>query len=136
MKMSDAFPSKFLKAADLQGRHVDVEISHVEMEDLGDDTKPVVYFVGKTKGLVLNKTNGSTIADDYGDESDAWVGRIITLFATKVDYQGKRTDAIRVSIPRDTKVDTPAPAQPKTTPKKAAAAPVKNGVDDDQVIPF
>ena len=45
MKMSEEFPSKFLKAADLQGREVRVLMSNVEREKIGDDTKPVLHEV-------------------------------------------------------------------------------------------
>ena len=51
MRISGAFPSPYLKAADLQGRRVPVKILRVEMQDFGDEAKPVVYFEGKSKGL-------------------------------------------------------------------------------------
>ena len=49
MKMSEEFPSKYLKAADLQGREVRVTMAHVEREKIGDDAKPVLYFKAKPK---------------------------------------------------------------------------------------
>lgn len=97
MRMSEAFPSNYLKADDLKGRSVKVTIESVTMEKIGDDQKPVLHFVGKDKGLVLNKTNGNRIAEAVGsDETDDWENWTITLYACKVDYQGKRVDAIRV----------------------------------------
>jgi hypothetical protein len=44
MKMSDAFPSKYLKAEDVGNKEVSVEISSIEMEEVGEDKKrkPVV----------------------------------------------------------------------------------------------
>ena len=68
MRVSQAFPSNYLKAADLQGRNVPVTMNRVEMEDIGGDHKPVVYFNGKDKGVVLNKTNANNIAQLYGDD--------------------------------------------------------------------
>ena len=101
MKIGEAFPSKYLKAADLQGRDVPVRIARVDMEDIGDeDHKPVVYFEGKARGLVLNKTNANTIATMYGDDTDAWAGKTITLITAQVDFQGKSVEAIRVKIQR------------------------------------
>ena len=47
MDINAAFPSRWLKAADLKGKKVAVVISGVEMEDVGDKDegdKPVVYF--------------------------------------------------------------------------------------------
>ena len=57
MDINAAFPGEFLKAADLQGRQAAVVIDRVEMQKVGDDHKPVAYFQGKDRGLVLNKTN-------------------------------------------------------------------------------
>lgn len=118
MKMSDAFPSKYLKCSDLQGRTVTATISHTEMESVGDDNKPVLYFKGKEKGLVLNKTNAGVIADMYGDDSDGWQGKGISLRPTRVDFQGKRVDAIRVEF-----IQPPAKAEPK--------APLKTEMNDE-----
>ena len=67
MRVSAAFPSPYLKASDLQGRRIPVKILRVEMQELGDELKPVVYFEGKAKGLVLNKTNANTISAAKGD---------------------------------------------------------------------
>lgn len=101
MLISQAFPSKFLKAADLQGKTVRAVMQHVEMQDVGDDEfKPVLFFQGKAKGLVLNKTNANNIALIYGDETSDWFGHELLLYPTMVDYQGRSVDAIRVRAPR------------------------------------
>lgn len=99
MKMSEEFPSKYLKATDLQNREVKVTMAHVEREKIGDDFKPVLYFKGKEKGIVLNKTNAGTIVDAYGDDSDDWVDQELILFSVMVDFQGKVGPAIRCRIP-------------------------------------
>ncbi len=97
MKIGTAFPSNFLKAEDLRGRAVKVVIDSVTEEKIGEDRKPVLHFAGKDKGLVLNKTNAARITEALGsDETNDWEGATITLYATKVEYQGKRVDAIRV----------------------------------------
>lgn len=96
MNVNEAFPSDYLKAADLQGREVPVIINQVQMETIGSDHKPVLYFMGKQKGIVLNKTNSMNIASVYGPETEAWTGKPLILFAAWVDYQGKSVQAIRV----------------------------------------
>lgn len=117
MKISDAFPAAYLKVTDLQGRRVTVTIDHVDMEDIGDDHKPVAYFAGKSKGLVLNRTNANMIVEIVGsEETDGWKGHAIVLFATKVDFQGRRVDAIRVDRPT-------AAAALKTVGKRAVLPP-------------
>jgi arabinogalactan endo-1,4-beta-galactosidase len=123
MKMSEEFPSKYLKAADLQGREVRVIMQNVEREKIGDDTKPVLYFKGKDKGVVLNKTNAGTISDAYGDDSDDWFDQPLILFSVMVDFQGKVGPAIRCRVP--TAKDNKAAA--------AKADPISSGPAQRQV---
>lgn len=139
MKMSEMFPSKYLTAADLQGKQRRLTIKTIEREDLGEQTKSVIYFSQTKKGLVLNKTNGSEIADSYGDESDGWIGRDITLSPARVPFQGKMVDAIRVSIPA-APIEKSRVAKPKhdeRNPPDYDQAPqhtLANELDDE--IPF
>jgi arabinogalactan endo-1,4-beta-galactosidase len=100
MRISGAFPSDYLKAADLDGRNVRAVMSHVEMRDIGGDHKPILFFQGKEKGMVLNKTNANNIAALYGDDTEDWNGKEIVLFEAMVDYQGKTVAAIRVRAPQ------------------------------------
>lgn len=58
--ISTAFSSKYVKVADLKGKQVKAVVSHVTMETFGNDELPVLYFNGKEKGIVLNKTNAKT----------------------------------------------------------------------------
>ena len=107
MRVSNAFPSNFLRVDDLQNRRVKLPIERVAMEKVGGDDKPVVYFRGKDRGLVLNKTNAAMIEEITGkDEMDDWAGTEIVLYPARVDFQGKRVPAIRVDYVTDNK---PAP---------------------------
>ena len=126
MKISAAFPSKYLRAADLEGRQVTVEIANVELEEVGtgEEPKPVLYFQGKAKGVVLNKTNAHTLSAVYGDDTDYWIGQGVTLFSAHVDFQGRLVEAIRVKIP-------PRKIEKKIAPSKAAVEAI-----DDDPIPF
>ena len=128
MRISSAFPSEYLRAPDLQGREVLVVIERCEMKDFGDDCKPTLYFRGKSKGLPLNKTNSATIAEVLGDETDGWVGEPIVLYPTKVDYQGKRVDAIRVKVPTrkqrsEAPIERTPPPAPQGRPVRPSATP-------------
>lgn len=110
MNINSAFPSNYLKAADLQGRRIAVTIDRVVMEDIGGEHKPVVFFQGKDRGMVLNKTNAQMIAELAGaEETDEWSGVKIVLYPTKTDFQGKRVDAIRVNAAVAAPVVKPAP---------------------------
>ncbi len=80
------------------------------------EVKPVLYFDGGQKGLVLNKTNATAIAEDYGDNTEAWPGRDIVLFIQKVTFQGKLMPAIRVRVqatPQPVVQHAPAPPAPE-----------------------
>ena len=134
MLMSEAFPSEYLRAADLKDQNVRVIISHIEMRDVGDDNKPVLFFQNKEKGLVLNKTNGNNIAILYGDDTDDWSGKEIVLYPTMVDFQGRSVSAIRVRgiQPKDRKSTNAASA---TNQQLSAPAQKTSSAVDDK-IPF
>ena len=122
MKISEEFPSNYLRAVDLQGREIKVIMQNVERVKLGDDTKPTVYFKGRDKGLVLNKTNSTAIADAYGDDTDDWMDQPLILFTVMVDFQGKVGPAIRVRAP--TAKDSKASA-------RVSVISPSNDMDDD-----
>ena len=130
MRISNAYPSTYLKAADLQDRNVTVIIDKIVMEDIGGDHKPVMYFQGKEKGLVLNKTNANNISYAYGDETDDWPGRELVLYPTIVDFQGRSVDAIRVKVP----AKRAAAASPAAPPQHDR--PARSPAEMDDEIPF
>jgi hypothetical protein len=111
------FPTKYIKAADLNGQDAPLQIAGLTMEEVDEgEQKPVVRFVNHPQGLVLNKTNALVIAEMYGDDYDRWSGRTITLYATKCDMAGKRVDCIRVR--------SGMPQQPPVGPNFAQMPPV------------
>ncbi|HUW11254.1 MAG TPA: hypothetical protein VM537_16105 [Anaerolineae bacterium] len=123
MKVGEAFTGSYLKAANILGKRVGVTIDRVVAETVGEDTKPVVYFKGKELGLVLNVTNANMIAEIAGDdEMDNWAGTKLVLYSCKVDYQGKRVDAIRVDHPG--------------VPAKPVPPPVPTSEFEDDEAPF
>lgn len=102
MKLSDAFPSNYLAKEDLPpaGQSKTFTIRDVLMETMPGETKeekPVMYFSDEEKSFVLNITNFNLIAEIYGDDSDNWRGRQITLHIDpNIQYAGKRVGGIRV----------------------------------------
>lgn len=133
MKVSDAFPSNYIKAADLNGKAAVAVIDRTEFEMIGDDKKMIVYFQGKEKGLVCNKTNANTIASLYGDDTDDWQGREIVLFEAYVDFQGKSVPAVRVRAPKKQSAQQSAQQHPagRQQPARQQAAD-----DMNDEIPF
>ena len=112
--VSDAFPSNFLKAADLNNRTVKVAIDKVVFEEIGQnkDRKPVVYFADVKKGLVLNKTNAEQIGAVHGQELEGWAGKEIELFSMMVPFNGQNVAAIRVRAVAEAAVTETPPARP------------------------
>jgi hypothetical protein len=115
MRTGAAFPSKNLKQEDIGDKHVRVVMARVVVETVGQgddqEQKPVLYFKGHDKGLVLNRTNADTITDIVGtDEMDDWGGKAIVLYVDRnVMMGGKRVGGIRITAPPNGK---PAPAPP------------------------
>ena len=57
----------------------------------------VAYFEGANqKPMVLNKTNCKTIGKLYGDFTEAWTGKQITIKSERVKAFGEVVDALRV----------------------------------------
>lgn len=108
VNINDQFPSKYLKASDLNGQMVKVGISDVKSEEIGGSPKMVMYFAGKQKGMVLNKTNAQILAEQFGDETDNWAGATIEIFSMKVPYEGRMVDGLRVRIPPQPRQAAPA----------------------------
>jgi hypothetical protein len=152
MKISEEFTSKYLKAADLGGKEVRVIMQHVEKEKLGDDMKLALYFKGKDKAVILNKTNANTIADAYGDDSEDWFDQPLILFSVMVDFQGKVGPAIRCRVPtakdnksaprREANADAPRRAPRDDDfpgdrdPISSGRAPARNRELDDEIPDF
>ena len=86
MRVSEKYSGRFLKAADLQGRELHVQIAQVaEDVEVGKDKEPkdVLLFFDQKKGLVLNSTNAQILGEVLGDNSDDWLGARIVLYPTE-----------------------------------------------------
>ncbi len=97
-----AFPSKYLRVADLKDSDLTLRINEVAMETIQgkEEPRPVVYFHSDdghaTKPLVLNKTNGFAIAELYGYECDQWGDQSLILFPSTTQFMGETVPCIRV----------------------------------------
>lgn len=102
MKLNEMFPSNLLKAQDVTdaGGEMPLTISKIDMKDFDGDNgakerKPIIFFAND-KQMVCNKTNGTTLGEMFGNETDDWIGKEITLIVQSVDFAGKSTPAIRI----------------------------------------
>jgi len=108
---------KYVGAWDLEGRDVTLTITRVEAAKIksqrGEEQKPVIWFKGTAKALIANVTNCKTIAAMYGNKTEDWIGKRITLYATTTNAEGgKEVECVRIrpGIPRGK--DSPPPQEP------------------------
>ena len=117
----------YIKAEDLAGKAVRVTIERVSIEEIKSDGKTekklVAHFVGKDKGLVLNRTNADTLNEIFGtDDYDEWIGSIV-LFPDTTKFGGKTVPCVRL---RSNNGSAPVAPPPPVDPEQVT--------DDD--IPF
>lgn len=146
MKINEAFPSKYLSSKDLNGQTYQLPIASITQEEINDNggkkLKPVVYFRGAQKGMILNRTNAEAISMVLGDETNDWIGHKLELFSMRVQGPNGMTDGLRcrVILPQA------APVQRQSAPEiaRAVAGPLTQvgsgglggGDDLSDSIPF
>lgn len=99
----DMMDSDYLFAADLRGKDRTVTIAKVTAGQLvgsgGKKTrKPLVYFAESSTGkpLGMNTTNCRTVATLYGNDTEGWIGKKITLYPTTTSVGGETVECIRI----------------------------------------
>jgi hypothetical protein len=97
------FDSAYVGNWDLQGRDLVVTIARIVPGELAKagtskkDKAPIVFFEGKEKGMVLNKTNMKIIGGIVGSfKVKDWLGHAITLYPTTCQFGPNTVDCIRV----------------------------------------
>jgi hypothetical protein len=102
MKRSEAFPSKYISKDDVNppilANIMDVR-SEVFEEEEGKKSKPVMYFGGEIKPLILNNTNWMTLESEWGDDSDSWKGKTVELYCDpNVMFGKKMVGGVRIRV--------------------------------------
>jgi|SRR6267154_3092446 len=97
------FDRDYIGAFDLQGRDITVTISKVvggELTAMGGrkSRKPILYFAGKERGMIMNKTNSKTVAALYGNFVEGWVNKRVTIFVgmTRDPSTGGECECLRI----------------------------------------
>lgn len=141
--------SRYLKKEDLAGTSPVVTIETVGWTEIGEEkeTKPVLYFVGKDKGMVCNVTVQRELTELFGDppggkDDDShltqWLtGKQVQLYVDpSVQYAGRRTGGLRLrEAPQsgpDAVAQQPPPPAPEPPPQTDADVPPELGDD----VPF
>jgi hypothetical protein len=93
----------YLNSANIVSEKLDktmLTIKNAEVKKLGQEeearNKIVLSFQETNKLLALNSTNSKIIAEKYGDDTDRWTGKQITLIVVKKNFAGKLVDGIQV----------------------------------------
>jgi hypothetical protein len=110
MKFSEEFPSKYLKAADIQalGPPVRVTMTNIDKETTArGDKMLVLFFAELEKGMILKKVNAKVIEQLYGDDMNGWEGQPLDLVVRQQEFAGKIYDVIRVQPPKASKAKVP-----------------------------
>jgi len=84
-----------------------IEFQTVRPQPGVEEIKPVMYFAGKHKGLILTSTNQDFLRATFGDEISASCKKPITLRAVRKTAAGGSVDTIIIGLPAQ--VETPAP---------------------------
>lgn len=128
MKTSQMIQSKFLKKDDFPSPEV-LTIKDCSLEEVGKgDSRWVLFFKEKTKGVVLNVTKIKQLETAYGDDSEGWHGKKVKLSHDPTVMMGtQQVGGIKFAFP---------PNLPPVQPRAPQPAPVADADFDDQDIPF
>ena len=115
MKASDFLGGDFIKKEDLQDEDILVQIKNVEAAEFVDKQtahieKRLQLVLGIDKKLTLNSTNTKILVKRFGNDTNAWIGKTITLYYDEsVSYAGRLTGGIRIRLPKARPVPVQAP---------------------------
>jgi len=128
-KLNDAFPSKYMTAADFEDGDVTATITSAEIEMIGmgadASQKIILGLKGIKKPIVINRTNANTIAKVTGsDDTDDWIGKRITLGSSEVEFKGDLVMSIRVRLKK------PAPVAAKPSQEIEEPSDAMPSADD------
>jgi hypothetical protein len=113
MNRSDFFKSRFFKAEDFADGPATFTTKAVRegLVGVGDEKSPkcIVDVVEEQKAFVLNLTNFNTLAEAFGEETDAWQGHRFRARRAMVLFQGKTVPAIRLRAVTNAVAKAPPP---------------------------
>ena len=97
-EFDDLYGNRYLSASDLHGETLRRRIGKVDMGELKEKDgstkrKFVVYFERLEKALVLNKTNATRLAAEFGKDRLKWIGVEVELYA---EMTGLGKEGVRV----------------------------------------
>jgi hypothetical protein len=108
-------------------------ISDVKVKDFPDGSK-LAITIDDTWSLVLNGTSYRVICNVYGDETNNWLGRELTVFKGRLRFNNREQDGLCVRVPPVSDENEAAAAERRATLKKPTNIAADDPLDSD--IPF
>ena len=138
-KRHEVFPTRFLTAADLNGKPITLTIQSAPQETLknknGEEVKTVLHFRGAKKTLPLNRTNWDAVADITGeDDSINWPGHKVEAYPTTTQFGADIVDCIRLRTPAQGELKAALAAKAAKAKPPEPESPLDDEMDDE--IPF
>jgi hypothetical protein len=81
------------------------------------EEKPVIFWRGKDKGMILNITNWDTLEEQYGPDSDDWTGQPMILYPTETRFGSKKVPCMRIRIPKGSELKGKGKPAPEPEPE-------------------
>lgn len=108
MHWKKMFVGDYIAAVEFDGKTPTMKIKSVDLVKLEDDDgrqkdKGVIFFEQTDRGWVLCKTNAICLAAMFGDDTNGWIGKRVTLHAVDVQVGRERMPGIRVKGSPDIK---------------------------------
>jgi hypothetical protein len=135
-KVSEMIESKFLRKEDVD-EDIVVSIKGVSLENMpGEEGKQrwVLAFRELPKGLVLNATTIRVLEKAFGQHSDDWAGKRVTLFVDpNVSFKGQVVGGLRL---RPMKRTPPAAKAAESVVRPPPPQPAGTGEEFDDDVPL
>lgn len=118
MNVFSIFKGEYLSATELGEKKPTLVISRVNVAKVEDDKgkardRPILFFSGVERGLVLCKTNALLLSAMFSEETDAWTGKKVTIHSEMVQVGPERKLGVRIygspDISKEVKVSIKLP---------------------------
>ena len=119
MNISQLYPRRFANGNDIGAATPTLPICKVTMEQVGPVRKPVIWFLGARKGIILHATLARQIAAIHGDDTDQWHGKRVTIHTVPVK-RPDGTPALSIRARAEDAPEAPALPDPVRGPRRSA----------------
>jgi len=111
------FPGRFIKAGEMHGKPVTLTIKSIyldemEREDGTEKAQAIVTFKEIKREWALNRTNASCLRAMWGDDTDKWLGKRVSLYP-EADTSGLAESGVCLRVKGSPDLDKTITAQIK-----------------------